>query len=43
VVVSLVLSSHVGSGSAWRAIGEIVLQLLLPFVCGQLLQLLIGG
>jgi solute carrier family 10 (sodium/bile acid cotransporter), member 7 len=43
VVVSLVLSSHVGSGSAWRTIGEVVLQLFVPFVCGQLLRPLIGG
>jgi sodium/bile acid cotransporter 7 len=43
VVVSLVLSSHVGSGSAWITIGEIVLQLFVPFVCGQLLRPLIGG
>jgi len=38
-----VLPNHVGSGSAWRTVGEIVLQLFMPFVCGQLLQLLIGG
>jgi solute carrier family 10 (sodium/bile acid cotransporter), member 7 len=43
VVVSLVLSSHVGSGSAWRTIGEIALQLFVPLVCGQLLRPLIGG
>jgi sodium/bile acid cotransporter 7 len=43
VVVSLVLASHVGSGSAWRTIGEIVLQLFVPFVCGQFLRPLIGG
>jgi sodium/bile acid cotransporter 7 len=43
LVVSLVLSSHVGSGSAWRTVGEIVLQLFVPFVCGQLLQPLMGG
>ncbi len=43
VVVSLVLSSHDGSGSAWRTVGEIVLQLFVPFVCGQLLQPMIGG
>jgi sodium/bile acid cotransporter 7 len=43
VVVSLVLSSHVRSGSAWRTIGEIVLQLCVPFVCGQLLRPSIGG
>jgi solute carrier family 10 (sodium/bile acid cotransporter), member 7 len=42
LVVSLVLTSHVGSGSAWRTVGEIVLQLFVPFVCGQLLQPLIG-
>src|SRR6201997_1206334 len=43
VVVSLALSSHVGSGSAWRAIGEIVLQLFIPFVCGQLIRPLTGA
>jgi solute carrier family 10 (sodium/bile acid cotransporter), member 7 len=43
VEVSLVLSSHIGSGSAWRTIGEIVLQLFVPFLCGQLLRPLIGG
>ena len=43
VVVSLVLSSHVRSGSAWIMIGEILLQLLVPFACGQLLQPRIGA
>ena len=43
LVVSLVLSSHVGLGSGWRTVGEIVLQLFVPFVCGQLLRPLIGG
>jgi sodium/bile acid cotransporter 7 len=43
LVVSLVLSSHVGSGSAWRTVGEIVLQLFVPLVCGQFLRPLIGG
>src|SRR6266404_5459913 len=43
LVVSLVLSSHVGLGSAWRTVGQIVLQLFVPFVCGQLLRPLIGG
>jgi len=43
LVVSLVLSSHVGLGSAWRTVGEIVLQLFVPFVGGQLLRPLIGG
>jgi sodium/bile acid cotransporter 7 len=43
VVASLVLSSHVGSGSAWRTIGAIALQLFVPFVCGQFLRPVIGG
>jgi solute carrier family 10 (sodium/bile acid cotransporter), member 7 len=43
VVVSLVLSSHLRSGSAWCTIGEIMLQLFVPFVCGQLIRPLIGG
>jgi solute carrier family 10 (sodium/bile acid cotransporter), member 7 len=43
VVVSLVLSSHVGSGSAWRTIGAIALQLFVPFVGGQFLRPVIGG
>jgi solute carrier family 10 (sodium/bile acid cotransporter), member 7 len=43
LVVSLVLSSHVGSGSIGRTVAEIVLQLFLPFVGGQLLQPVIGG
>ena len=43
MVVSLVLSSHLRSGSAWLTIGEIVLQLFVPFVIGQLIQPLIGA
>jgi sodium/bile acid cotransporter 7 len=43
MVVSLVLSSHLRSNSAWRTIAEIALQLFVPFVCGQLIQPLIGG
>lgn len=42
IVVSLVLSSHLRSGAAWRTIGEIVLQLFVPFVCGQLIRPVIG-
>src|SRR5579864_8664355 len=38
LAASLVLSSHAGSGSALRTIGEIVLQLFVPFACGQLMQ-----
>jgi sodium/bile acid cotransporter 7 len=43
VLVSLLLSSHIGSGSAWITIGEILLQLFVPFVGGQLLRPWIGG
>jgi solute carrier family 10 (sodium/bile acid cotransporter), member 7 len=43
LVVSVVLSSHVGLGSGWRTVGEIVLQLFVPFICGQVLRPLIGG
>src|SRR3984957_4086317 len=43
VVVSLLLSSHIGSGSAWITIGEILLQLFVPFACGQFLRPWIGG
>ena len=43
MVVSLVLSSHLRSGSAWLTIGEIVLQLFVPFVVGQLIRPLIHG
>jgi sodium/bile acid cotransporter 7 len=43
LVVSLVLPIHVGTGSALGTVGQIVLQLFVPFICGQLLQPLIGG
>jgi sodium/bile acid cotransporter 7 len=43
VVASLVLSSHVGSGSTWRTVGAVALQLFVPFVCGQVLRPVIGG
>lgn len=42
LAVSLMLSSHVKSASAWETVGEVMLQLFVPFVCGQLLQPLIG-
>jgi solute carrier family 10 (sodium/bile acid cotransporter), member 7 len=42
-VAGLVLSNHGGAASGWDAIGQIMLQLFVPFVCGQLLQPLIGG
>ena len=43
LAVSLMLSSHAKSASAWQTVGEIMLQLFVPFACGQLLQPLIGG
>ena len=43
LVVSLLLSSHFKSASAWSTIGDITFQLFVPFVCGQLLQPFIGG
>jgi solute carrier family 10 (sodium/bile acid cotransporter), member 7 len=43
VLAGLVLSSHVGTDSNLRTIGEIVLQLFVPFLGGQLLQPLIGA
>lgn len=43
LVAGLVLSNPGGGASGWDAIGQITLQLFVPFVCGQLLQPLIGG
>src|SRR6201989_829936 len=43
LVAGLVLSNRGGAASGWDAIGQITLQLFVPFVCGQLLQPLIGG
>ncbi len=43
VLAGLIVSSHVTSGSAWHTIGNIVLQLLVPFLCGHLLRPMIGG
>lgn len=43
LVAGLVLSNHGGAASGWDAIGQITLQLFVPFVCGQLLQPFIGG
>jgi solute carrier family 10 (sodium/bile acid cotransporter), member 7 len=42
-LAGLVVSGHGASGSAWHTVGNIVLQLLVPFVCGQLLRPAIGG
>ena len=42
-LVSLIVTSHsAGGASAWHTIGNIVLQLMVPFVAGQLLRPLIG-
>ncbi|PXW29448.1 bile acid:sodium symporter family protein [Paraburkholderia caballeronis] len=42
-LVSLIVTTQAaGSGSAWHTIWNIVLQLLVPFVAGQLLRPLIG-
>ena len=43
LVAGLVLSNHGEAASGWEAIGQITLQLFVPFICGQLLQPLIGG
>lgn len=43
LVAGLVLSNHRGAASGWDAVGQITLQLFVPFVCGQLLQPFIGG
>jgi sodium/bile acid cotransporter 7 len=42
-LASVIISSHGAAGSAWHTIGDIVLQLLVPFVGGQLLRPAIGG
>src|SRR6201993_2871274 len=38
LLAGLVLSNHGGAAAGWDAIGQITLQLFVPFVCGQLLQ-----
>ena len=43
LLAGLVLSNHGGAAAGWAAIGQITLQLFVPFVCGQLLQPFIGG
>lgn len=43
LLVNLVVLPHHGGGSEWKAIGHIVLQLLVPFVAGQLARQRIGG
>lgn len=42
-LVSLVVTTNAGaSGSPWHTVGNIVLQLLVPFIAGQLLRPVIG-
>ncbi|MDO1529344.1 bile acid:sodium symporter family protein [Fulvimonas sp. R45] len=43
LLVGLLLEAHGGGGMSWHAVGEIVLQLLVPFVAGQVAQRWIGG
>ncbi|WNL45898.1 bile acid:sodium symporter family protein [Dyella sp. BiH032] len=43
LLVGLMLESHGQGGMSWDAIGAIVLQLLVPFVVGQVAQRWIGG
>ncbi len=43
LLVGLMLESHGQGGMSWDAIGAIVLQLLVPFVAGQVAQRWIGG
>ncbi|WP_442808914.1 bile acid:sodium symporter family protein [Trinickia soli] len=42
-LVSLIVTNHAGaSGSGWHTVGAIVMQLLVPFIAGQLLRPVIG-
>jgi sodium/bile acid cotransporter 7 len=43
LVSTLLANPGAGSGSAWHTVGNIVLQLLVPFVAGQLLRPVIGA
>jgi len=43
LLVGLIISAHGQGGMSWDAVGAIVLQLLVPFVAGQLAQRWIGG
>jgi len=43
LLVALLFSVHGGGGLSWDAVEKIVLQLLVPFALGQLLQPLIGN
>ncbi|MFC4763757.1 bile acid:sodium symporter family protein [Dyella koreensis] len=43
LLVGLMMESHGQGGMSWDALGTIVLQLLVPFVAGQVAQRWIGG
>ncbi len=43
LLVGFVISAHGQGGMSWDAIGKIVLQLLVPFIAGQVAQRWIGG
>ncbi|GLQ45026.1 hypothetical protein GCM10007862_00770 [Dyella lipolytica] len=43
LVVGLLLEVHGQGGMSWHAVGDIVLQLFVPFVAGQVAQRWIGG
>lgn len=44
VLVGLLLATHHdGGGSSWKSIGDICMQLLVPFVAGQIARQWIGG
>ncbi|WP_329742344.1 bile acid:sodium symporter family protein [Dyella sp. A6] len=43
LLVGLMLEAHGQGGFSWDAVGDIVLQLLVPFVAGQVAQRWIGG
>ena len=43
LLTGLVLHAHGQGGMSWDAVGEIVLQLFVPFVAGQIAQRWIGG
>jgi sodium/bile acid cotransporter 7 len=43
LLVGFIISTHGQGGMSWDAIGKIVLQLLVPFIAGQVAQRWIGG
>ncbi|TBR37305.1 MULTISPECIES: bile acid:sodium symporter family protein [Dyella] len=43
LLTGLMLESHGQAGMSWGAVGSIVMQLLVPFVAGQIAQRWIGG